>query len=443
MTLTIHTEETDQRQLKMTIEVAEERVQQAMRDTARQIARDITIPGFRKGKVPYNVLVRRVGREALRAEAIEEIVPSIFEEALEQVDPDVYGQPSLDNLESEPLVLKFTVPLTPQVELGDYRSMRKEIEPVLVSDEAVEEALEQVRVRHQVLEPVDRPVEGGDAVTVSGKGWVTLEEEVVEAEATTEEAEASEEVAEAEATTEEAEAPEEVAEAPEAESHVTETAEAETAGIEERVIFDEERIDLLMDRKKLFSGTPFVENLIGLSTGDTTSFSFVFPEGFEDEELAGEEATFNITILDVKNRELPELDDELAKQEGDYETVEELREAIRKNLQEQAEEQARDEILESTIDALLADARLVYPPTTVESEIDDMVENYKDQVTRSGWQWEDFLQLQGTTEADLREDFREAAVQRLERRLILRQFILEEKLTVELADIDAAIEERV
>ncbi|HEX6386290.1 MAG TPA: hypothetical protein VF177_16580, partial [Anaerolineae bacterium] len=182
---------------------------------------------------------------------------------------------------------------------------------------------------------------------------------------------------------------------------------------------------------------------VGLSAGDTTSFSLVFPEGFEDEELVGEEATFNITILNVKNRELPELDDELAKQEGDYETVEELREALRANLQEQAEEQARDEILESTIDALLADASLVYPPTAVESEIDDIVENYKDQVTRSGWQWEDFLQLQGKSEADLREDFRETAVRRLERQLMLRQFILEEKLTVELADIDAAIEERV
>ena len=428
VTLTIHTEENDQRQLKMTVEVAEERVRQAMRETARQLARDITVPGFRKGKVPYNVLERRVGKEALRAEAIEEIIPTIFEEALEQVDPDTYGQPSLDDLEPEPLVLKFTVPLTPDVKLGDYRSLRQELEPVTISEEAVDEALEQVRVRHQVLEPVDRPIQAGDIVTISGKGWLLPREEAAETVAETEEAVAPE--AEQEA-------------APEVEAAAAEMAVEETAAAGKEVIFDEEHIDLLMDSDKLFADTPFVENLIGLESDDTTSFSLVFPDDFEEEEFAGREANFDLTILSVKSRQLPELDEELAKQEGDYETVEELREATRENLQEQAEAQARNEMLEDMIDHLLAGAELVYPPTAVESEINDMVETYKNQVKRSGWEWDDFLRMQGQTEAALREEFRETAVERLERQLVLRQFILEEKLTVEAADIDAAIEERV
>jgi len=420
VTLTIHTEENEQRQLKMTVEVAEERVQLAMRETARQLARDITVPGFRKGKVPYNVLERRVGREALRAEAIEEIIPAIFEEALEQVDPDSYGQPSLDDLEAEPLVLKFTVPLRPDVKLSDYRSLRQDLEPVTISDKAVDEVLEQVRIRHQVLEPVDRPIQEGDVVTVSGKGRLLPQEEAAETAVEAEEAIA-----------------------PEAETTAAETPEEESADEEGRLIFDEEHIDLLMDSEKLFAGTPFVENLIGLGSDDTTSFSFVFPDDFEEEEFAGREATFDLTILSVKNRQLPELDEELAKQEGDYETVEALREATRENLQEQAEAQAQNEMLEGMIDELLAGAELVYPPTAVESEIDDIVETYKNRVKRSNWEWDDFLRMQGQTEAALREEFRETAVERLERQLALRQFILEEKLTVGAADIDAAIEERV
>ena len=428
MTLTIHTEENDQRQLKMTVEVAEERVRQAMRNTARQLARNMAIPGFRKGKVPYNVLERRVGRENLRAEAIEEIIPAVFEEALEQVDPDTYGQPTLDDLETEPLVLTFTVPLTPDVKLGDYRSLRQDIEPVTISDEAVDEALEQVRVRHQVLEPVDRPIQAGDVVTIGGEGRLLPHEKAPETAAETAEAVAPE--AEQEA-------------APEVTAAATEVTAEETSADGEEIIFDEERIDLLMDSDKLFAGTPFVENLIGLESDDTTSFSFVFPDDFEEEEFAGREATFDLTILEVKNRQLPELDEELAKQEGDYETLEEWREATRENLQEQAEIQARNEMLEGMIDDLLASAELVYPPTAVESEIDDMVERYKSQVRRSDWEWDDFLRMQGQTEAALRQDFREAAVERLERQLVLRQLILEEKLTVTAADIEAAVEERV
>jgi trigger factor len=394
----------------MTVEVPEERVEKAMRRTARQLARDISVPGFRRGKVPYNVLVRRIGRATLRAEAIEDVIPPVFEEAVEQIEADMYGQPSLDDLEAEPLVLKFTVPLSPQVGLGDYRSIRKELEPVEVSEEAVDEALEQVRIRHQKLEAVDRAVEQGDVVTVSGFGRLAAEEK-------------------------------------ESETAVDETGEETAEDVEDEndeVLFDEESIDLLMDSDKLFPGTPFVDNIIGLSVGDETSFSFVFPEDYEEEkELAGREATFDVTVLNVKERELPELDDELAKQEGDYETVAELREDVRDELEREAESQAENELLEEMIDDLLADADIVYPPAAVEAEIDDMVEAFKDQIVRSGWQWEDYLTIQSETEESVREQFRDNAVERLQRRLALRQFILEEKLTVEAEDVDSAIEERV
>jgi trigger factor len=423
VTLTIHTEEDNQRQLQLTVEVSEERVEKAMRETARKVSRDVRIPGFRPGKAPYHVLLRRIGRDALRGETIEELAPQIFEEALSQEGvEEIYGQPRLDEMTAEPLTLKFTVPLPPHVQLGDYRALRQEIEPVEITDDAIAEALEHVRTHHAVVEPVDRSAEPGDLVTVSGVGqlirWDKGEDEAPRAEDGGE------------------------AETAEADDGEAEFEEGETDDEDDDIIFEHESIELLLDAEKLFPGTPFVEQIVGMAVGEEKSFDISFPEDYEDEELASQEATFDITVLEVKRREMPALDDELAKLEGDYETLEALREDIRQGLATEARDRQREEMLEKMVDDLLAGATLVYPPTAVELELDEMIENFKNQVTRSGWQWEDYLRLQNETEASLRGNFRETAVKRLERNLVLRQFILDEKMTVEAADIDAAIEER-
>ena len=112
MTLTIHTEQDEQRQLHLTIEVPEERVEKQMRETARKLAKDINLPGFRRGKAPYSVVLNRVGRDSLRAEAVEDILQPVFEEALDEINPEMYAQAQFDDLEMEPLVLKFIIPLT-------------------------------------------------------------------------------------------------------------------------------------------------------------------------------------------------------------------------------------------------------------------------------------------------------------------------------------------
>lgn len=420
MTLTIHTEQDEQRQLHMTIEVPEERVEKQMRQTARKLARDYRFPGFRQGRAPYAVVVGRIGRDNLRAEAVEELLQSVFEEAMDQVDPDAYAPAEFEDMEMEPLVLRFTIPLMPEVDLHDYRALRKEIEPVSVTEEAVNEALENIRARHQLLEEVERPVEGGDMVTIAGRGELILMEEVEE-----EEAEAQEE----------AEVGDEAAEVDETDD----TFEEEDI---DTVLFDTEGMELIMDAGKLFPGTPFVENLVGLSIGDKTSFSFTFPDDFEDEELAGKEAEFEIEILQVQNRDLPELNDDLAKEEG-HESLAEMVEETRANLEKAAESQAKNELIDGMIEDMLAQATLVFPPAAVELEIDNRIESFKQQVTRSGWQWEDYLTLQGTAEEGLREDFREAAEEAVRQQLVLRQFVLEEKLSVDEADVEAKIDERV
>lgn len=399
MTLTIHTAEDDLRQLTLTIEVDEERVRKAMQAKARELGREVQLPGFRPGKAPYDVIVRRIGEDTLRAEAIEDLAQPVFEEALQQEGIEPYARPTLDDIEPKPVVLKFTVPLSPMVTLGDYRAIRQDVEEIQVTEEALNEALEHVRTRHQVIETVERPAEVGDVVAISGGGKFATPPPAAEGE--------------------------------------EQAAEGET-------IFEEERLEILLDDKTLFPETPFVENVVGLSAGDQKEFSFTFPDPYEQEtEYAGREAIFDVTVLEVKKRELPPLDEELAKLEGNFETLDDLRAALRRDLTTQAEEADREKTIDDMIHHLIEGATMVYPPAAIEAQIDDMLEDFKNRLARSGWKYEDYLNLQGMTEESLRADFNENAEDQLRHQLALRQFILDEKLRVEAADIDEIIEERI
>ena len=389
MALTIHQEEDAQRQLQVKVEVPEERVQKEMRRKARVLARELHVPGFRPGKAPYNVIVSRVGEDALRAEAADGLLQAVFQEMLEEIAVEPYAQVKADNPQMNPLTFEFVVPLSPVTELGDYRSIRQAKEVVAVTDEAVADALEHLRTHHEVVEPVDRPVQAGDIATVGGTG-----------------------------------------------SFVDANGNAQP-------LFNEERTDLLMDEDVLFKGTPFVAGLLGHEAGDGVEIAFTFPEDYDDDTLAGRDASFQLTILDVKKRELPELDDDLAKQDGKYETLDELRDALRSELEKQAEQQARNDFLEQMLDEMLALATLNYPPAALEAELDELVEDLKTQVTRSGWEWDDYLRLQNESEEALREQMQENAATRLKRNLILTKFAVEEKLTLAEDAMAAAIEKQV
>jgi trigger factor len=407
VTLKVHTEENDQREVTMTVEVAEERVEKAMRHKARQLAREVNIPGFRRGKAPYNVIMRRIGRDVLRSEAIDEMVGELFEEALDQSElerEDLYARPSLDDMDEEPLVLKFTLSLQPVVTFGDYRSLRHEIEPITITEEAIDEALERIRARHAEVEEVERPTELGDLVTIGGIG--RLKAKPVEADET-----------------------------------AVEDSDEETAESKEEVLFDQERLNIILDPEKTFPNTTFVENLLDLNAGDDATFIFTFPDDYDEEELAGREANIEVSVQKVQSRHLPELDDELAQKES-VETVAELRETLREDLQKEAEEEAKNNLLEYMVNELRQEAVLAYPPAAVAEEVENSVESIKQQATRSGWEWDDFLMIRGETEDSLREAIYDAAVERVEKRLIFTELLSQEKIQITSEDIDAALDEQ-
>jgi trigger factor len=406
VTLQVHTEENNQRELIMTVEVAEDRVQKVMRQKARTLAREINIPGFRPGKAPYHVILRRVGKESLRAEVIDDMVPDLFEEALTETGVEqqsLFARPSLDDMSDEPLLLKFTLPLPPIVTLGDYRALRREIEPVAIADEAVDKALESVRNRYAETEEVDRPAELDDLVMIGGVGKLLPQ--------------AAETAA----------------------GEAVEEGESETAVAQEETIFDQEEVSVILDPEKLFPGTPFVDNILGLSAAEDATFIFTFPDDYDDEALAGREARFEITVRHVQERTVPPLDDELAEKEGAA-TLDELRQNVRQQLQEEAEETAKNDLLEYMVEEVQKEAVLSYPPAAIAQEIDGMIEDFQQQVIRSGWQWDDYLTLRGETEEELRQNFREAAVKRVENRTIVGELLAQEKISIEMEEVDAAIE---
>ncbi|MGB1249350.1 MAG: trigger factor [Candidatus Promineifilaceae bacterium] len=390
MALKINTQEDDKRQLNVTIEVESKRINKAMQKAARTYARDLNIPGFRRGKAPYGIIKGYVGEENLRQEALNDILPKVFEETLAQIDAEPFAQPTLDDVEFDPLVLKMTVPLEPTVVLGDYRTMRKEVASVEISEEAIDEALVSLQEQQATNEPVERASEASDEIVISGTAHID--------------------------------------------------------GDEEDVVFSEEHFHVQLNEKdNPYNGTSFVSELIGLSAEEGKSFSITLPEEHEDDPtLAGKTVNFAITASEVLARTTPELDDAFAQEQpGEHETLESLRAATADRLQKQAESQAQNDLLEEAITEMLENIEdLVYPPGAVESEIDGMINQLKGQIDQMGWNWDAYIQSRQLSEQELRDEYEDDAVNRVERGLIMRAFVEAEKLTVTDAQVETAIDER-
>ena len=391
MALKISSQEDEQRQLAVTVEVNDDRITKAMRKAARKHARNLRIPGFRPGKAPYGVVVGYLGEESLRQDAVNEVLPGVFSEVLEQIEQEPYAQPTIDDVEFDPLVLKMTVPLEPIVELGDYRAERREIEPVEVKEEAVDEAMDALLQQQATTEPVERASESGNEVVVKGQGTVPGEDDAAD------------------------------------------------------VIFDEEHFHVRLEEGNIFPGTSFVAELTGVSAGDEKTFELSFADDYEeDASLAGKTASFNVEVLEVLVRNVPEMNDDFVKEQpGDHETVDALREATRENLQKQAEDQFKTDLLDEMVDGMLENVEaMTYPPGAVEVEIDDMLNGLRNQIQQIGMEWEQYIQMRGGSEDELREEFEDDAVTRLERRLVFQHLVQNEKITIAEEEVQEAIEKQ-
>jgi len=371
----LSSERIENSQIVLTIEAEPEDVELAQEEAYRHLAKRTDIPGFRRGKAPRGILERYLGREVLLNEAVEHLVPKLLGRAIEEQGIDAIAEPEIEITQNDPLIFKATVPVRPTVELGNYRQIRVDPEPVAVAEEEVDKAIEQIRYQHAPWQPVERPVQFGDLVTIDIEG-----------------------------------------------------------SIDDKPVVNRKDIQSQVVKESPFPAPGFWEQLEGLEKGQEKEFSLSFADDYEPSQFAGKEYHFKVLVSEIKEKNLPELDDEFAKSLGQsFETLESLRQRVASNLKTMAEEEARKRIEEKAIDALVEQSKVDFPPVMVEHEIDRLIRERETSL-------EGRIKDRGKNEEELRQELRPLATKRLTQALLLGKVAEEEKIEVSEAEVDEEIE---
>lgn len=404
------TEILENRIAQIKVEVEADALETAKRKAARSLSRRVNIPGFRKGKAPYNILTRYLGEGAILEEAIDQLGPELYREALTDSELEPYAPGQLDNIEpgeNDGLTMIFTVPLAPHVELGDYRAVRNDYEAPEVTEDQVEDVLKMLQSNKATSEEKDGPAAMQDEVKLDIFG----------------------ELAEGEA-------------ADDAEDDADEATDDAPAG----TLFDQKDWKFVLGEAMREPMPGFSEAVEGMTAGETKSFELVFPADDEDyeESLRGKTVSFTVNCHEVSTRDVPELDDEFAQSVGevDVETLEELRNAILEDLESNAKARAESEYADTVLDKMVEGATIEFPEVMIEETIDDMIRNFEQQLGQQGMDMPTYLKFSQMEEADLRKDYREGAVSRLKRSLLLGRLVEEEGLELDDRAIAQAIRNR-
>jgi len=379
--LKVTTERLPDCEVRLTVEIDPERIEKSLRQTTRKLSRRMRIPGFRPGKAPYNVILRRVGREALLEEVVEIEGQGWYEEALEEAKLEPYDQAKLEVSSHDPLVMTFTLPVAPVVDLGEYQDLRLDWEPPEVSDEDEEKELARLQQENASLEPIERPAELEDVATLDIEGRIG--DEVV-------------------------------------------------VDVKERTVVVSQDIN--------YPVAGFAEKIVGMSSGQDHEFTLTYPKDHANTAWAGKEAHFKVHLHGLKVWVTPDMDDELAKTMGDYETLDEWRASVRQQVEAQALAQAEQDYANAAVDALTDQAHIEFPAVMLERELDSMMENADQSLQQRGLGLENYLVMTGQSRDEYRESMRETAEKRLSRGLVLAELVQAEGLEVAEADVAAEID---
>ncbi|MBN1121427.1 MAG: trigger factor [Anaerolineae bacterium] len=400
----VETELLDNHQIKLVVEVEPELVQQEMQAAARRISKHVNIPGFRKGKVPYRVIAQHYGEEMIFEEAIETLGQSVYVEALKESEIEPYAPGSLDDVTRDPVVLTFTIPLIPEVELNDYREVRLPFETEEVTDEMVEETIEGWREQAATLDPVERAIQMGDVVMMDIVGTLVRDEEQ---------------------------------ENNEAEDDKENDEEMPSTWVNRK------GVRVKIDEETTYPVPGFSEKVAGMEAGESRSFDMSFEEDDEEmpEALRGKTVHFEVTCDTVYVQNMPELNDEFAKDvDEDYEDLAAMRADVRSQLEKHAEDAARDRYVAEIFEHLLESVvEIKHPPVMVEDQIDHMMERYDQELRQQGLNLEEYLRIRNIDENQMREDLEEQAEQQVKQMLILGKLVEVEKLSIRDKDITEEI----
>lgn len=367
-------------QVELRVVAPPSEVDAAIGDALRRLASRVRIPGFRPGKAPAAMVERTVGWDAVRQDAIEHLVPTLYRRALEQAGIDPVGDPEFDlsTLEREqPLTFTATVTVKPEVDLRDYQSISVPRTVTDIDDTRVDEAVEEVRRRHADLVDVQRPAQAGDVIRTTLQ--MRRGDEVLSGE-------------------------------------------------------DGRERDIELDRGSVVPA--IIDGIIGMSAGEHRSFELTLPDDYPREELRGATVTVDVTVYGVRERELPPLDDSLAEKDGNGTTLDELREHYRDTLQRAAEQHDREKHESDVLTELREHVRVDVPDAMVELEVQRQIEDLAFRLSAIGIPLDKYLEMTGQTMEKLRGERREPALQRVRLDLALDAVADTEGLEVDESQVD-------
>ena len=378
-------EETAPREVVLNIEFDSDDIEPYLDRSYKRVVNRLQVPGFRPGKAPRYLVENYVGREALVRESLDFIMQESLDRALKEEDLEAFGEPDVEVVEIDPLSFKAVVPLEPIVELGDLSGLHLEPEPVEVTQEQVDGVLEQTRYNSAPWEPVDRPVRFRDLVNLDVDAF-----------------------------------------------------------IEGKRVANDKGIEFIPDKDNPSPLPGFSVHIEGLKKDDSKEFTLQVPDDYADNKIVGKECRFNIKVLEIKEKALPELDDEFAKGVGDgYESLEGLRESILEDLRKQAERASQRAFQEDTLTQVINGASVEVPGLITDREIDHMLEEQLQAIRRRRVDMDTYLKDVGKSQEELRESLRPAAQERLTRALVVRKLAKDEGLEASDEEIDTEIEDLV
>ena len=376
-------EESRPREVVLNIELEPAEVEPYLDRAYRRVVNKVSIPGFRKGKAPRAIVESFVGRDHLLHEALDFLIPESVERAVKRENLEAFLQPDVDVVELEPLSIKATVPLAPQVVLGDYQSLQLEAQPVEATDEQVQPVVERLRYESAPWEPVDRLVQFNDLVTLDVEGVV-----------------------------------------------------------DGRSVASDKGIDYIPSKDNNLPLPGFSVYLEGMPKGGSKSFNLSVPEDYSDATISGKECRFQVKVHEVKQKVLPELDDEFAKGVGEgYETLQKMRETIQDNLTRAAQRDVAQELYERALQEVIRGAQVELSVLIIDREVDHLMQERARALQGRGMDMEGYLQTVGKSEEDVREELRPSATERLVRSLVLRKLAEEQEVKVTPEEVEREIRE--
>ncbi|MUG88980.1 trigger factor [Paenibacillus timonensis] len=357
------------------VEVEADRVAVALDKAFQKVAKRANVPGFRKGKVPRPIFEARFGVESLYQDAIDILLPEVYSEAVDQTDIFPVDRPEVDVeqfAKGQPFKFKAKITVKPEVKLGDYKGVEVPAVTVEVSEDELNSELERLQQRHAELVVVDEePAQNGDTVVIDFDGSV------------------------------------------------------------DGVPFEggqAERYSLELGSNTFIPG--FEEQVVGLATGDFKDVTVTFPDTYHAEELAGKEAVFKVKVHEIKRKQLPELDDEFAKDVSEFDTLAEFKEDLKKQLSSRKEQEAKSTREGALVDKIGENAEVEIPEAMINGEVDNMVRDFDNRLRSQGMNLDMFLGFSGQTVDDLRGQMQGDAEKRVRNNLVLEAIAKAEKIEV-------------